>query len=137
MTDDDLAEPLYDVSATWLLKERIEELESQLADKDECSGQWRAQLDAYQAENADLRRQLAEANDELLTWKAVFPDIAPRRVLPSTAIMLAEARNAALEEAASTMDNRRELHGDTPTGHVYEAAAFTIRALKTEQRNER
>jgi predicted RNA-binding protein (virulence factor B family) len=24
MTDDDLAEPLYDVSATWLLKERIE-----------------------------------------------------------------------------------------------------------------
>jgi hypothetical protein len=32
MTDDDLAEPLYDVSATWLLKERIEAQDALIAE---------------------------------------------------------------------------------------------------------
>jgi hypothetical protein len=65
---DDRAEPLYDVSATWLLKERIVaqavlivELEHQLAERDEISRQWRSQFEA--ARNAALE-EAANMADE-------------------------------------------------------------------------
>jgi uncharacterized protein YbjQ (UPF0145 family) len=71
----------------------------------------------------ELERQLAEAVEELEIWKSVFPDIAPRSVIPSTETMLAEARNEALEEAAKMADEWGDL-----------SLAEAIRALKTEPR---
>ena len=40
------------------------------------------ELDRRAAEIVALRRQLAEAQEELSIWKSVFPDIAPASVLP-------------------------------------------------------
>jgi hypothetical protein len=87
-----------------------------------------------------LTGALAEAKSELHIWMSVFPDIAPRAIIPKTETMLAtareEGRKQGLEDAAMVAERAPYTRGGIVCGCSEGLANWTaaaIRALKEKQ----
>jgi acyl-CoA reductase-like NAD-dependent aldehyde dehydrogenase len=94
-----------------------------------------ARTEKYEREIELLRKLEAlvkerdEALEELEIWQSVFPDVAPRSVIPQTETMLREARNAARDEVEKVVEKKMQEWfpvGSYTAGNLLEA----IRALK-------
>ena len=63
--------------------------------------------DMLGARIATLEAQLADAREELKIWQSVFPDIAPRDVLPDRSALEADLATATAENAILAADRDR------------------------------
>lgn len=78
-------------------------------------------------EDAEAERDGAQ--EELSTWRSVFPDIAPASVTPTTETIARQSRDDALEEAAKRIEGVWYIDQDVLPREICEF----IRELKADQ----